>query len=120
MKIYDRPGFPNPSRIRIVLSEKGLNDQVEFVSVDLIGAELAVAGEEVDFFPIGIRDVENGGGQDLFTLEPIALLLRVEVIEFVDLEAMTPLAADEDDRIGRGEVFHLMGGQADFYFIFVV
>lgn len=39
MKIYDRPGFPNPSRIRIVLSEKGLDDQVEFVSVDLIGAE---------------------------------------------------------------------------------
>jgi glutathione S-transferase len=39
MKIYDRPGFPNPSRIRIVLSEKKLDDQVEFVSVDLIGAE---------------------------------------------------------------------------------
>jgi len=39
MKIYDRPGFPNPSRIRIVLSEKGLEDQIEFVSVDLIGAE---------------------------------------------------------------------------------
>lgn len=39
MKIYDRPGFPNPSRIRIVLAEKGLDDQVEFVSVDLIGAE---------------------------------------------------------------------------------
>jgi glutathione S-transferase len=39
MKIYDRPGFPNSSRIRIVLSEKGLDDRVEFVSVDLIGAE---------------------------------------------------------------------------------
>jgi len=39
MKIYDRPGFPNPARIRIVLAEKGLDDQVEFVSVDLIAAE---------------------------------------------------------------------------------
>jgi glutathione S-transferase len=39
MKIFDRPGFPNPSRIRIVLAEKALDSQVEFVSVDLIGAE---------------------------------------------------------------------------------
>lgn len=39
MKIYDRPGFPNPARIRIVLAEKGLDASVEFVSVDLIGAE---------------------------------------------------------------------------------
>ncbi|PZM15084.1 glutathione S-transferase family protein [Rhizobium tubonense] len=39
MKIFDRPGFPNPARIRIVLAEKGLDTKVEFVSVDLIGAE---------------------------------------------------------------------------------
>lgn len=39
MKIHDRSGFPNPARIRIVLSAKGLDDQVEFVAVDLIGAE---------------------------------------------------------------------------------
>lgn len=39
MKIYDRPGFPNPSRIRIVLAAKGLDQSVEFVPVDLIGAE---------------------------------------------------------------------------------
>lgn len=39
MKIYDRPGFPNPSRIRIVLAAKGLDHAVDFVSVDLIGAE---------------------------------------------------------------------------------
>lgn len=39
MKIYDRVGFPNPSRIRIVLAEKGMEDKVEFVSVDLIAAE---------------------------------------------------------------------------------
>ncbi|MGO7424002.1 glutathione S-transferase, partial [Rhizobium ruizarguesonis] len=39
MKIFDRPGFPNPARIRIVLAEKGFEPQVELVSVDLIGAE---------------------------------------------------------------------------------
>lgn len=39
MRIYDRPGFPNPARIRIVLAQKGLDAQVTFESVDLIGAE---------------------------------------------------------------------------------
>jgi glutathione S-transferase len=39
MKIYDRPGFPNPARIRIVLAEKKMDAQIEFISVDLIGAE---------------------------------------------------------------------------------
>jgi glutathione S-transferase len=39
MKIFDRPGFPNPARIRIVLAEKKLEAGIEFVSVDLIGAE---------------------------------------------------------------------------------
>ena len=39
MKIYDTPGFPNPARIRIVLAEKGLDAQVSFVKVDLVGAE---------------------------------------------------------------------------------
>lgn len=39
MKIYDRPGFPNPTRIRIVLAEKGLDSKVEFIPVDLMAAE---------------------------------------------------------------------------------
>lgn len=39
MKIYDRPGFPNPARIRIVLAEKNMDARIEFVSIDLIGAE---------------------------------------------------------------------------------
>jgi len=39
MKIYDREGFPNPTRIRIVLAEKKLDDKVEFIPVDLIAAE---------------------------------------------------------------------------------
>ncbi|MCQ8240094.1 glutathione S-transferase family protein [Rhizosaccharibacter radicis] len=39
MKLFDRPGFPNPARIRIVLTEKGLDSEIEFVPVDLIAAE---------------------------------------------------------------------------------
>ncbi len=39
MKIYDREGAPHPARVRIVLAAKALDDQVEFVSVDLLAAE---------------------------------------------------------------------------------
>ncbi len=39
MKIYDRDGAPHPARVRIVLAAKGLENQVEFVSVDLISAQ---------------------------------------------------------------------------------
>jgi glutathione S-transferase len=39
MKLYDRQGTPNAARIRIVLAEKELDSQVEFVTVDLIAAE---------------------------------------------------------------------------------
>lgn len=35
MKIHDFRGFPNPTRIRIALSEKALTDRVEFVTVDV-------------------------------------------------------------------------------------
>jgi glutathione S-transferase len=38
MKIYDRQGTPNAARIRIVVAEKGLESQVEYVTVDLIAA----------------------------------------------------------------------------------
>ena len=39
MKIYDREGAPNTARIRIVLTAKGLEDKVDFASIDLIGAQ---------------------------------------------------------------------------------
>jgi glutathione S-transferase len=39
MKLYDREGTPNAARIRIVLAQKALEDQVDFVTVDLITAE---------------------------------------------------------------------------------
>ncbi len=35
MKILDFEGFPNPARVRIALKEKGLFDQVEFISVNV-------------------------------------------------------------------------------------
>jgi len=39
MKIFDRAGTPNAARIRIVIAAKELEDEIEYVSVDLIGAE---------------------------------------------------------------------------------
>ena len=39
MKVFDIPGFPNPLRVRIVLAEKGLDSQVEFIKIDLPAAE---------------------------------------------------------------------------------
>lgn len=39
MKIHDIPGFPNPLRVRVVLAAKGLLDKVDFIPVDLPGAE---------------------------------------------------------------------------------
>ncbi|MBC7191706.1 glutathione S-transferase [Marinobacter sp.] len=39
MKIYDTEGFPNPLRVRIALAEKGATNQVEFIPVDVMGAE---------------------------------------------------------------------------------
>lgn len=39
MKIYDREGGPHPAQVRIVVAEKRLENQIEFVSVDLIEAE---------------------------------------------------------------------------------
>ncbi len=35
MKVYEYKAFPNPWRVRIVLAEKGLTEQVEFVQVDV-------------------------------------------------------------------------------------
>lgn len=39
MKIYDTPGFPSPLRIRVVIAEKVLASQIEFIKVDLPAAE---------------------------------------------------------------------------------
>ncbi len=39
IKIYDFEGFPNPARVRIALAEKGVMDQVEFVSINVPAGE---------------------------------------------------------------------------------
>jgi glutathione S-transferase len=39
MKVHDFPASPNAARVRIALAEKGLGTQVEFVPVNLPGAE---------------------------------------------------------------------------------
>lgn len=39
MKIYDIPGFPSPLRIRVVIAEKALASQIEFIKIDLPAAE---------------------------------------------------------------------------------
>ena len=35
-------------------------------------------------------------------------------------QGVSAASAAATDKIARGEVFHLLGGQADFFFIFVV
>jgi glutathione S-transferase len=35
MKIYDFKGFPNPARVRIAVAEKGLTDQIQFITVNV-------------------------------------------------------------------------------------
>lgn len=39
MKIYDMKGLPNPTRVRLALAEKGLQDRVEFVPVNIMVGE---------------------------------------------------------------------------------
>lgn len=39
VRIYEFAGFPNPARVRIALAEKGLSEQVEFVSVNVPAGE---------------------------------------------------------------------------------
>jgi glutathione S-transferase len=39
MRIYDFKGFPNPTRVRIALAEKGLTGRVDFIPVDVPAGE---------------------------------------------------------------------------------
>lgn len=39
MKLYEFQGFPNPLRARIAIAEKGLSDQITFISVDVPNGE---------------------------------------------------------------------------------
>lgn len=39
LKVYDFKGFPNPARVRIAIAEKGLQDRVTFVTVNVPAGE---------------------------------------------------------------------------------
>jgi glutathione S-transferase len=39
LKIYEYKGYPNPTRIRIALAEKGLTEKVQFIAVDVPAGE---------------------------------------------------------------------------------
>lgn len=39
LRIHDYKGFPNPTRIRIAIAEKGLQDEIVFVNVNVPAAE---------------------------------------------------------------------------------
>jgi glutathione S-transferase len=62
LKVHEYKGFPNPTRIRITLAEKGLLDRTEFVHVDV----LAGAARRPEFLaknPMGtvpVLELEDG------------------------------------------------------------
>jgi hypothetical protein len=69
------------------------------VGIDVVGPELAVAGEEVDFFLLRAGNIEDGGGEDLFAEEGLFLAVLVAV-ELVERDDAALVAADEDDDVG--------------------
>ena len=62
LKIYDYKGFPNPTRVRIALAEKGLSDKVEFISVDVPGGEhrLPAFVEKNPYATVPVLELEDG------------------------------------------------------------
>ncbi len=62
LKIYDYKGFPNPTRVRIALAEKGLSDKVEFISVDVPGGEhrLPAFAEKNPYATVPVIELEDG------------------------------------------------------------
>ena len=68
------------------------------VAVGFIGAEFAVAGEEVDFLAGGTGHIEEGGGDGLFAEEGGALLILVAV-EFGEGYGAAVFAAEEKHHV---------------------
>lgn len=62
LKIYDYKGFPNPARARIALAEKGLLDEVEFVSIDVPNGEhrLPAFREKNPSATVPVLELEDG------------------------------------------------------------
>jgi glutathione S-transferase len=66
LKIYDYKGFPNPTRVRIALAEKGLSDKVEFISVDVPGGEhrLPAFVMKNPYATVPVLELEDGTCKD--------------------------------------------------------
>ena len=62
LKIYDYKGFPNPTRVRIALAEKGLSDRVEFISIDVPGGEhrLPTFAKKNPYATVPVLELEDG------------------------------------------------------------
>jgi glutathione S-transferase len=62
LKIYEYKGFPNPARARIALAEKGLLDEVEFVSIDVPNGEhrLPAFREKNPSATVPVLELEDG------------------------------------------------------------
>jgi len=62
LKIYDYKGFPNPTRVRIALAEKGLSDKVEFISIDVPGGEhrLPAFAKKNPYATVPVLELEDG------------------------------------------------------------
>lgn len=103
MRVHDYPGFPNPLRVRIALAEKGLLEQVEFVTVDVPAGEHRRA-EFLEKNPAGavpVLELEDGD----------CIAESTAIIEYVDHlvgePVLTGRAAKE-----RG-VVHMMQRRAE-------
>jgi glutathione S-transferase len=62
LKIYDYKGFPNPTRVRIAVAEKGLSDKVEFISIDVPGGEhrLPAFAEKNPYATVPVLELDDG------------------------------------------------------------
>lgn len=103
MKIHDAPGFPNPARIRIVLAEKGMEQDIEFVKVDLFAAEhkqpAFLAKNPTGVVPV--LELDDG----LFIAESIA------ITEYLDNLDGNPILTGKTPR--EKAVIHMMQKRAD-------
>ena len=62
LRIYDYKGFPNPTRVRIALAEKGLSDKVVFVSIDVPRGEhrLPAFAEKNPSATVPVLELDDG------------------------------------------------------------
>jgi glutathione S-transferase len=62
LKIYDYKGFPNPTRVRIALAEKGLSDRVEFISINVPDGEhrLPTFAKKNPYATVPVLELDDG------------------------------------------------------------